>query len=135
MKPIFPSMSFPTWTSIATGLYPEDHNIIGNYMLYRPSYNQTDGDAEMPETVFNLKDNSTKLPVWWSAEPMWTTLTKNGHKVYLANWANCDVPIKGILPAECTGYKYRDINMGFRDDLQTALKRLQNGFSLAMVGI
>lgn len=127
VEPIFPSLSFPSWTTIATGLYPENHNVLGNYMLHL-------GEEELPETVFHLKDNSTMLPLWWdSAEPIWITATKNYKKVFMANWARCEVPFEGILPAECTGYTYQSINTRFRDDLNTAVKRLKNGFSLAMV--
>jgi predicted AlkP superfamily pyrophosphatase or phosphodiesterase len=127
VEPIFPSLSFPSWTTIATGLYPENHNILGNYIV---DYNSDTSE----ETVFQLKDNSTLSPHWWTyAEPIWTTATKNNLKVFMANWARCDVPIEGLLPTECTGYTYQDINTGFRDDLSTAVKRLKNGFSLAMV--
>jgi len=128
VEPIFPSLSFPSWTTIATGLYPENHNILGNYMLHL-------ADSEFPQdTLFQLKDNSTLLPWWWRfAEPIWTTATKNNLKVFMANWARCDVPIDGLLPTECSGYSYQDINVRFRDDLTTAVKRLKDGYSLAMV--
>ncbi len=31
VQPIFPSMSYPSWTTIATGLYAENHGILDNY--------------------------------------------------------------------------------------------------------
>ncbi|OXA50136.1 glycerophosphocholine cholinephosphodiesterase ENPP6 [Folsomia candida] len=137
VEPMFPSLSYPTWTTIATGLYPEEHKILGNYMLHRPSPIDTTTNDELstiPETVFSLLNDSTKLPFWWKfVEQIWTTVTKAGRKVSLANWARCDVPFNGILPEVCTGYVYQDVNTHFRDDLLNALKRLQNGFSLAMV--
>lgn len=30
-NPIYPSLSFPTWTTLSTGLFPESHGIVGNY--------------------------------------------------------------------------------------------------------
>ena len=32
VQPILPSLSWPSWTTIVTGLYPEDHQITGNHM-------------------------------------------------------------------------------------------------------
>jgi ectonucleotide pyrophosphatase/phosphodiesterase family protein 6 len=126
VEPIFPSLSYPSWTTIATGQYPEEHNILGNFIIAN--------DNSLNETIFQLKDNSTKMPFWWqSAEPIWTTATRNKRKVYLANWARCDVAYENIRPTECTGYTYQDVNLGFRNELQTALKRLRNGYSLSMV--
>lgn len=127
VEPIFPSLSFPSWTTIVTGLYPSHHNILGNYMLRL-------ADEQFPETVFQLKDNSTKMEMWWqSAEPLWITATKSGQKVYLANFANCDVPFHGVNPTECTGYQYKDVNFKLREQLNKALIRFRQGYSLAMV--
>lgn len=35
MNPLIPSLSYPTWTTLSTGLYAESHNLIGNY-FYDP---------------------------------------------------------------------------------------------------
>ena len=35
VQPIFPSSSFPSWTTIVTGLPAEGHGIVGNY-IYDP---------------------------------------------------------------------------------------------------
>ena len=31
MSPIFPSISYPDWTTLITGLWAESHGIVGNY--------------------------------------------------------------------------------------------------------
>ena len=36
VNPMYPSISYPTWTTLSTGLHPESHNVIGNY-FYDPS--------------------------------------------------------------------------------------------------
>ncbi|CAL8110121.1 unnamed protein product [Orchesella dallaii] len=127
VEPIFPSLSFPSWNTLVTGVYPENHNILGNYMLFL-------GDDEFPESVFHLKDNSTQLAWWWqSAEPLWITATKAGHKSYLANFCRCDVPYEGIQPTECTGYMYQDVNFKLREHLNKAMSRFRQGYSLAMI--
>lgn len=96
------------------------------------------GDADLPETVFQLKGNSTKLEYWWkSTEPLWTTATQNGLQVFLDNFANCDVPVNGtvISPGDCTGYEYHDFRFRLRDQLNKALSRFRQGYSLAMVRV
>ena len=35
MKPLFPSLSYPSWTTLVTGLYPGYHGIVANY-FYDP---------------------------------------------------------------------------------------------------
>ena len=32
VKPVFPTISYPNWYTIVTGLYTESHGMIGNYM-------------------------------------------------------------------------------------------------------
>ena len=35
MKALFPTLSYPSWTTLSTGLYPAHHGIVGNY-IYDP---------------------------------------------------------------------------------------------------
>ena len=51
------------------GLYPEQHQIIGNYM-----YDRLNND------FFNLDEaETTGKSKWWSGHiPIWTTLTRQG---------------------------------------------------------
>lgn len=35
LKPVFPSLAVPSWHSLATGLYPENHGMTANYMYDR----------------------------------------------------------------------------------------------------
>lgn len=84
--------------------------------------------------IFDYDGPTSKDPVWWqSAEPLWTTATRLGHKVFLAHFSSCDVPFKNILPTECTGY-YGSIYSHLIDELHKAiLKLFLEGFTLAMV--
>ena len=59
----------------STGVYPETHGIIGNYML--DLLNDPNGNE-----MFSLGDlNSTKREKWWKkSEPIWVTATRNNKR-------------------------------------------------------
>ena len=59
--PVFPPFDLPTWTSMATGLYPEDTGVVGDYM-----YNLRN------KQMFNRDDRNASLDGWWTGgEPIW----------------------------------------------------------------
>lgn len=90
-------------------------------------------DLSVPELELDLEENSSRNEYWWQfAEPIWTTATRQGQKVYMSYFSRCEVPYKGILPEECTGYPKSHI-IPLKTRLNQAFIRLQNGYSLAMV--
>jgi len=81
--PQFPSKTFPNHYSLATGLMPEYHGIVGNHM-YDP---------------VSKKKFSDKDPSWYSwAEPIWVTAAKNNLTTACYFWFGCSVPIQGHQP-------------------------------------
>merc|ERR1712137_1156852 len=58
VNPVFPSLSYPSWTTLSTGLNAENHNIIGNFFY--------DSNARNTFELFDRK--STSLIRWWEAE-------------------------------------------------------------------
>merc|ERR1719412_940185 len=62
VKPVFPPEDYPVWTSMATGLYPEDHDITGDVMYDLKSHN-----------FFKKGEfKQTRDPSWWeSVNPFW----------------------------------------------------------------
>lgn len=106
-------------------------------MLHRASAatSSPEGILNENDLQFNFNDNSSKLEYWWQwAEPLWITATKEGHKVYTANWARCDVPFEGLLPAEFSGYREEEVGIfQLREKLAKTVERFQEGYSLAMV--
>ena len=59
---MFPPFDLPTWTSMATGLYPEDTGVVGDYM-----YNLRN------KQMFNRDDRNASLDGWWTGgEPIWS---------------------------------------------------------------
>lgn len=96
VQPIFPSSSFESWTTISTGLYPEKHQILGNYMYDR----QTGDKLAVNNNIMSGK------PKWWQGHtPIWASLTHQGFNVTLQHWSRCDISFtienQTILPKNC----------------------------------
>lgn len=96
MNSIFPSLSYPSYYSIVTGLHPESHGIVGNTM-----YDPNSQDKFFMTASSALPEHSH----WWQgAEPMWITTTKNELSTFLYLWPGCEVTIRGVRPNSCEPY-------------------------------
>src|SRR3954451_13206185 len=94
MTPVFPSLTFPNFYSIATGLYPEDHGIVSNTMV----------DSALGS--FSLRDRSSvEDPRWWGGEPIWVTAVKQNQRAATYFWPGSEAQIKRVRP---TYYKLYD---------------------------
>jgi predicted AlkP superfamily pyrophosphatase or phosphodiesterase len=94
MTPVFPSLTFPNFYSIATGLYPEHHGIVSNTML----------DSALGS--FSLRDRSSvEDPRWWGGEPIWVTAVKQNQRAATYFWPGSEAEIKRVRP---TYYKIYD---------------------------
>jgi len=100
MIPVFPSKTFPNHYSIATGMYPESHGIVGN-RFWDPDRNATYG---MSDTLAVL-DGS-----WYRGEPIWATAEKQGMVAASYFWVASDVSIGGMLPTFWKRYDGRVSN-------------------------
>src|SRR3569833_2353016 len=67
MIPSFPTVTFPNFYALATGLYP-DHSGIVNNRFFDPAY-----DSE-----FVNKDPIAHESHRWGGEPIWVTAKKQG---------------------------------------------------------
>ncbi|XP_077455645.1 autotaxin isoform X5 [Stigmatopora argus] len=67
MRPMYPTKTFPNLYSLATGLYPESHGIVGNSM-YDPVFDAT----------FTLRSQEKLNHRWWGGQPIWITALKQG---------------------------------------------------------
>uniref|UniRef100_A0A8C4NK51 SMB domain-containing protein n=1 Tax=Dicentrarchus labrax TaxID=13489 RepID=A0A8C4NK51_DICLA len=63
LRPVYPTKTFPNLYSLATGLYPESHGIIGNSM-YDPAFDAT----------FTLRSREKLSHRWWGGQPVNTPL-------------------------------------------------------------
>ena len=94
--PVFVSKTFPNHYSIATGLYPENHGLIGNH-FYDPKF----------EEYYTLSDRSkVEDPKFYSGEPIWVTAEKQGVKTASYFWGGSAAPIKGIYPSKWKRYDH-----------------------------
>uniref|UniRef100_A0A8C6PPV8 Ectonucleotide pyrophosphatase/phosphodiesterase 2 n=1 Tax=Nothobranchius furzeri TaxID=105023 RepID=A0A8C6PPV8_NOTFU len=59
MRPVYPSKTFPNLYTLATGLYPESHGIVGNTM-HDPEFNAT----------FSLRTREKLNHRWWGGQPL-----------------------------------------------------------------
>jgi len=87
MRASFPTLTFPNFYTISTGLYPESHGIVNN-AFYDPELNRT----------FKLGNSDTVDTVWWKGEPIWVTAVKQGLKVATLNWVGSEAVIGGYRP-------------------------------------
>jgi predicted AlkP superfamily pyrophosphatase or phosphodiesterase len=89
MKPSFPTLTFPNHYTLVTGLYPDHHGIVDNRMV-DPSTGKR----------FVYKDADTIAdPAWWSGEPLWVGVEKEGRHAATMFWPGSDVAIDGVRPS------------------------------------
>ncbi|XP_053302364.1 LOW QUALITY PROTEIN: ectonucleotide pyrophosphatase/phosphodiesterase family member 2 [Pleuronectes platessa] len=75
MRPVYPSKTFPNLYTLATGLYPESHGIVGNTMHDRV-FNAT----------FSLRTREKLNHRWWGGQPIWITAQEQGVKAGTFFW-------------------------------------------------
>ncbi|KAG0713341.1 Ectonucleotide pyrophosphatase/phosphodiesterase family member 6 [Chionoecetes opilio] len=96
--PLFPVLSYPTWTTLSTGRYAESHGIVGNYF-----YDAKEGD------VFSLFDeDSTGKQKFGGSEPPWTNPGERDSYAGQFLWSRCDVPIDGVTTSFCEHFVYTE---------------------------
>ena len=97
MQPSFPSSTFPNHYTLATGLVPDHHGIIGNKF-----YDKRSG------TTFQLGKNQDD-PAFWGGDPIWLTAKHQGKRVGVVYWPGSDVAIKGEYPDYWHKYSQRPL--------------------------
>ncbi|ODQ63812.1 Phosphodiest-domain-containing protein, partial [Nadsonia fulvescens var. elongata DSM 6958] len=81
MIPSFPSSTFPNHWTLVTGLYPNNHGIVGNQFY----------DPKLEKRFYNTRPAQSLDPVWWGGEPIWKTLQKNGITTAVHMWPGSEV--------------------------------------------
>jgi predicted AlkP superfamily pyrophosphatase or phosphodiesterase len=97
LVPVFPTLTFPNFYTMATGLYPDHHGIVSNTMV----------DSALGR--FALRDRAAvRNPRWWGGEPIWVTAVRQGKRAATFFWPGSDVAIGGVRP---TWYKVFDASV------------------------
>ncbi len=88
MIPAYPSLTFPNHYTVATGLYPENHGIVGN-TIYDPEF----------DAIFALsKREEVQNGRWWGGEPIWVTAEKQGQRAAAFFFPGTEAEIAGKRP-------------------------------------
>lgn len=96
MEASFPTLTFPNFYTLATGLRPEHHGIIGNNMF----------DPEWGEK-FSLGSPAVQEGKWWGGEPAWVTAQKHGLRAACMFWPGSEAEIAGMRPWEWRKFDYK----------------------------
>ncbi|KAH8662247.1 alkaline-phosphatase-like protein [Xylariales sp. PMI_506] len=89
MNPSFPSVTFPNHYTLATGLYPESHGIVGN-SFWDPSF----------QAEFYYTDPSRSMdPKWWGGDPFWVTAEEQGVRTAVHMWPGSEAHILKTEPS------------------------------------
>jgi len=100
MIPTYPSVTFPNHYSIVTGLYPENHGIVGN-SFYDPRRRQR----------FVYTDRRTSADgSWYGGVPLWVLAERQGMRTACFFWPGAEAAIGGIRPTYNVFYDPRISN-------------------------
>jgi predicted AlkP superfamily pyrophosphatase or phosphodiesterase len=88
MLPSFPSVTFPNHYTLATGLYPESHGVVGNSFW----------DPTLMEEFYYTDPSRSLDPKWWMGEPFWATAEKHGIRTAIHMWPGSEAHILNIEP-------------------------------------
>jgi predicted AlkP superfamily pyrophosphatase or phosphodiesterase len=99
MRPSFPSVTFPNHHTIATGLYPESHGIVGNAFW----------DPVLKDTFTYGQPAKAMDPKWWQGEPFWVTAQKQGLKTAIHMWPGSEAHVLGMDPTYVDKYNGKEL--------------------------
>lgn len=84
MLPSFPSVTFPNHYTMATGMYPEAHGIVGN----------TFWDPDLQREFYYTDPERSLQPFWWGGEPLWVTAEKQSVRTAVHMWPGSEAHIE-----------------------------------------
>ncbi|NBB51422.1 alkaline phosphatase family protein [Rhizobium sp. CRIBSB] len=91
MQPSFPTVTFPNFYTLATGLHPDHHGVVYNTM----------NDPGLPGRTFSLGNRAEVMDrVWYDdGEPIWVTAEKAGIRAATLFWPGSEAAIGGVRPS------------------------------------
>ncbi|KAF4537122.1 Type I phosphodiesterase/nucleotide pyrophosphatase/phosphate transferase [Lasiodiplodia theobromae] len=94
MNPSFPSVTFPNHWTLATGLYPEAHGIVGN----------TFWDPEFEQDFYYTHIEVSMQSKWWGGNPLWATAESQGIRTAVHMWPGSEAHVGEYEPAHLDKY-------------------------------
>ncbi len=111
--PVFPTKTFPNHYSLVTGLYPEQHGVVGNSMR---DPNMLDEEGKPME--FSMSNRAANADArWWGGEPIWTTAERQGVRAGTVFWPGSEVD----RPNRPTHWMPYDDDLSYPARIDTAL--------------
>ncbi|ODA83215.1 hypothetical protein RJ55_01726 [Drechmeria coniospora] len=98
MLPSFPSVTFPNHYTLATGLYPESHGVVGN----------TFWDPDLAAEFYYTDPLRRMDPKWWAGEPFWVTAELQGIRTAVHMWPGSEAHIMGVEPSLLDKYNGKE---------------------------
>ena len=93
--PPFPSKTFPSHYTIATGLYPGHHGVVTN-TFYDPSF----------DAWFRVKDSSAvRDGRWYGGVPIWVAAEREGVRTSVYFWPGSETAVQGRRPSAYWNYR------------------------------
>ena len=87
MIPSFPTVTFPNFYTLATGLYPSHTGIVNNW-FYDPEF----------DTTFAYSRPIARESRWWGGDPIWNTAGRQGKRSATMFWVGSETPVGGHQP-------------------------------------
>jgi predicted AlkP superfamily pyrophosphatase or phosphodiesterase len=107
LVPVFPSKTFPNYYSIATGMYPEQHGVMGNRFW--------DPDRG---ALYSISDRATvEDGTWYGGEPLWVTAERQGMVAASYFWIGSEADVLGVRPTIWNRYDHDAPNEGRVDEV------------------
>lgn len=85
MFPVYPSNTFPSHYSMATGLHPNTHGVTNNSFYNR----------ELGRTMSVFNGDDCRSEGFWGGEPIWNTVEFQGGTANIFNWPGSEYVING----------------------------------------
>jgi predicted AlkP superfamily pyrophosphatase or phosphodiesterase len=86
--PSYPSLTFPSHYTIATGLWPENHGLVGNAIH----------DPVQDRDFYFRNSEDVSDGTWYGGEPIWATAENQGMVSASYFWVGAEAEIAGARP-------------------------------------
>jgi predicted AlkP superfamily pyrophosphatase or phosphodiesterase len=111
MIPVFPTKTFPTHYTVATGMYAENHRLVGN-RFWAP---EKGGFYSMSNREI-VEDGS-----WYGGEPIWVTAERQGMVSAAYHFVGTEADVGGVSPTKWYPF---DASVSNREKVEKVLEWL-----------
>lgn len=110
-RPCYPSLTFPNHYSMATGLHPNNHGLVGNEFWDEVGNHYKIG-----------KRSAVENPIFYSGEPLWNAARRAGLRSASFFWVGSETAVGGHQPDI---WKRFDSSVPYRDRADSVISWLQ----------